>query len=51
MLKWWRNGAILSFEAKLWLVEQPKGAELGYCVIAINKAGVGSPSNTVVVVL
>jgi hypothetical protein len=33
------------------LVDQPKGKELEYRVIAINKSGEGSPSNTVVVVL
>jgi hypothetical protein len=33
------------------LVDQPKGAELEYRVIAINKSGEGSPSNTVMVVL
>jgi hypothetical protein len=33
------------------LVDQPKGKELEYRIIAINKSGVGSPSNTVMVVL
>lgn len=33
------------------LVDQPRGAELEYRVIAINKAGAGPPGNTVVVVL
>ncbi len=33
------------------LVEQPKGKELEYRVIAINKAGEGEPSNTEMVVL
>ncbi|MCK5225913.1 MAG: fibronectin type III domain-containing protein [Planctomycetes bacterium] len=33
------------------LVEQPKGKELEYRIIAINKAGDGSPSNTAMVVL
>ena len=40
--------AILS---EITLVDQPRGAELEYRVIAINKAGEGSPSNTVMVVL
>jgi hypothetical protein len=31
-------------------VDQPKDAELEYRIIAINKEGVGSPSNTVMVV-
>jgi hypothetical protein len=33
------------------LVEQPEKTELEYRVIVVNKAGEGSPSNTVMVVL
>jgi len=33
------------------LVEQPRGVELEYRVVALNKAGEGPPSNTVMVVL
>ena len=33
------------------LVEQPKGKELEYRTIAVNKAGDGEPSNTEMVVL
>jgi hypothetical protein len=33
------------------LVDQPKGAELEYCIVAINKSGEGQASNTVMVVL
>jgi hypothetical protein len=33
------------------LVEQPRGKELEYRIIAVNKTGEGSPSNTVMVVL
>ena len=33
------------------LSAQPKGIELEYCIIAINKAGEGQPSNTEMVVL
>ncbi len=40
-----------AIETESTLVDQPKGAELEYRVIAINKSGEGSPSNTVMVVL
>ena len=33
------------------LVEQPKGKELEYNVVAVNKTGDGEPSNTAMVVL
>lgn len=33
------------------LVEQPKGNELEYRIVAVNKAGDGEPSNTAMVVL
>ena len=40
--------AILS---EITLVDQPQGQKLEYRIIAINKSGVGSPSNTVMAVL
>ena len=40
--------AILS---EITLVDQPEKVQLEYCIIAVNKAGEGSPSNTVMVVL
>ena len=40
-----------AIETESTLVDQPKGAELEYRVIAINKSGEGSASNTVMVVL
>ena len=33
------------------LVEQPRTKELEYRIVAVNKAGDGSPSNTAMVVL
>ncbi len=33
------------------LVEQPRGKELEYRIITVNKAGDGEPSNTAMVVL
>jgi hypothetical protein len=47
--QWQEVGTAIETESTL--VEQPKGAELEYRVIAINKSGEGSPSNTVMVVL
>ena len=38
-------------ETEATLVEQPKGKELEYRIIAVNKAGDGEPSNTEMVVL
>jgi len=46
----WQDVAT-AIETESTLVEQPKGKELEYRVIAINKSGEGSPSNTVMVVL
>ena len=46
----WQDVAT-AIETEATLVDQPKGAELEYRVIAINKAGDGLPSNTVMVVL
>jgi hypothetical protein len=40
-----------AIETETTLVDQPNGKELEYRVIAINKSGDGSPSNTVMVVL
>ena len=37
--------------SEITLVDQPEKTELEYRVIAVNKAGDGSPSNTVMVVL
>ena len=46
----WQDVAT-AIETESTLVDQPKGIELEYRVIAINKAGEGSPSNTVMAVL
>ncbi len=40
-----------AIETEATLVDQPKGKELEYLVIAINKSGEGQASNTVMVVL
>ncbi len=37
--------------SKATLVEQPRGKELEYRIIAVNKVGDGEPSNTATVVL
>jgi len=36
---------------KTFIIDQPRGKELEYRIIAVNKAGDGEPSNTVMVVL
>jgi hypothetical protein len=46
---WQEVGTAIETEATL--VDQPKKTELEYRIIAINKSGEGSPSNTVMVVL
>jgi len=46
----WQD-VITAIEIESTLVEQPLKTQLEYRVIAINNAGVGSPSNTVMVVL
>ena len=40
-----------AIETESTLLDQPKGKELEYRIIAINKSGEGSPSNTVMAVL
>jgi len=40
-----------AIESEATLVEQPRGKELEYLIIAINKAGEGEASNTAMVVL
>jgi len=41
----------LAMESKTTLTEQERGKEWEYQVIAVNKAGEGAPSNTVMAVL
>ncbi len=41
----------MAIETESTLVDQPEKTELEYRVIAINKSGVGQPSNTVMTVL
>lgn len=45
------EGVATAVIAEATLVEQPKGKELEYIIIAINKAGDGEPSDTEMVVL
>ena len=45
-------GAVATaIETEATLVDQTRGPELEYRIIAVNKAGEGPPSNTVMVVL
>ena len=44
-------GLTTMIETEVILVDQPKGAELEYRVIAVNKSGESSPINAVMVVL
>jgi hypothetical protein len=46
----WQDVAT-AIEIESTLVDRPKGKELEYRVMAINKSAEGSPSNTVMVVL
>ena len=46
-----RKDMAMAIITEATLVEQPKKTELEYRVIAVNKAGEGQASNTVMVVL
>ncbi|MFH1717832.1 MAG: hypothetical protein ABIF19_10800 [Planctomycetota bacterium] len=46
-----KHDVATAIEIESTLADQPKNEELEYRVLAINQAGVGSPSNTVMVVL
>ena len=46
----WQDVA-MAIETEATLLDQPKGKELEYHVLAINKSGDGQASNTVMAVL
>ena len=46
-----REDVATALETEATLVDQPRGAQLEYRVIAVNKAGDGPESNTVMMVL
>ena len=46
----WQDVSI-AMDSETTLVDQPRGKELEYRAVAVNKAGDGEPSNTVLAVL
>jgi hypothetical protein len=46
----WQDVAV-AMDSETTLVDQPRGKELEYRAVAVNKAGDGEPSNTVLAVL